>query len=164
MTTSLRHTIYFFLLLCIANIIAGIFNQTHNYTGSLIDVLESMPGLGMTSLIFWIGCQWKPHTKIRLFFLPILRTLFWTLIVVSGFWSKNRMSSEDFLYANNELFFWWTSLKIVTPTIRDYNVIVELALIDILSIAVGQLLLIYSAILLDSKIFNLKTKYIDNGI
>jgi len=162
MTTSLRHTIYFFLFLCIANIIAGIFNQTHNTTGSLKDVLESMPGLGMTSLIFWIGCQWKPHTKLRLFFLPILRTIFWTLIVVSGFWSNNRMPYEDFLYANNELFFWWTSLKIVTPTIRDYNEILELALIDILSIAVGQLLLIYSAILLDSRIFNLKTKYIDN--
>lgn len=162
MTKSFRQTLNFFLLLSIANIIAGIFNQTHNYAGNFKDVLESMPLLVITSIIFWIGCQWKPQTKIRLFFLPLLRILFWTLIVAWGFWNSNRIASEDFLYANNKLFFWWTSLKILTPTLRDYNEIVELALIDILSIAVGQLLLIYLAIFLEYRIFNLKTKYIDN--
>ena len=163
MTTSFRQTIYFFLLLCIANLISGIFNQTHNYAGSLKDVFESMSGLGVTSFIFWIGCQWKPQTKLRLFFLPLLRILFWTLIVASGFYNSNRMASEDFLYANNELFFWWTSLKILTPALRDYNVIVKLFVIDILSIAVGQLLLIYITILLDRRIFNLKKHNYDNG-
>lgn len=127
------------------------------------DVLESMPELGVTSFIFWIGCQWKPHTKLRLFFLPVLRILFWTLIVALGLWNSNRIASEDFLYAKNELFFWWTSLKTLTPALRDYNVIVELFVVDILSIAVGQLLLIYSAIFLEYRIFNIKTKYIDNG-
>jgi hypothetical protein len=163
MTTSFRQTIFFFLLLSIANLTAGIFNQTHNYAGSLKDVIESMPGLGVTSFIFWIGCQWKSQTKLRLFFLPLLRILFWILIVASGFWNNNRMASEDFLYANNELFFWWTSLKILTPTLREYNVIVELFVVDILSIAVGQLLLIYITILLDRRIFKLKKHNYDNG-
>lgn len=163
MTKSFRQTIYFFLLLCIANLIAGIFNQSHNYTGSLVDLLESMPGLGITSIIFWIGCQWKPQTKIRLFFIPVLRILFWTVIVAWGFWNNNRIASEDFLNVNNELFFWWTSLKILTPKLREYSEIVELFVVDILSIAVGQLLLIYSAIFLEYRIFNLKTKYINNG-
>jgi hypothetical protein len=163
MTTSFRQTIYFFLLLCIANLIAGIFNQTHNYAGSLKDVFESMPGLGVTSLIFWIGCQWKPQTNLRILFLPLLRILFWTLIVASGFWNNNIMPSEDFLNANNELFFWWTSLKILTPTLMDYNVLIELFLVDIFSIAVGQLLLIYLTTLLDSRIFNLKKHNFDNG-
>jgi hypothetical protein len=162
MTTSFRQTICFFLLLCIANLTAGIFNQTHNYSGSLKDVLESMPGLAVTSFIFWISCQWKPLTKLRLFFLPLLRILFWTLIVVIGFWNSNRMASEDLLYANNELFFWWTSLKIMTPALRDYNEIVDLFFVDILSIAVGQLLLIYITILLDRRIFNLKKYNYDN--
>jgi hypothetical protein len=156
MKTSFRQTFYFFLLLCIANLLAGMFNQTYNYSGSLKDVLESMPGLVLTSFIFWIGCQWKPQSKLRLFFLPLLRTLFWTSIVASGFWNNNRMPSEDSLYAKNELFFRWASLKILTPTIRDYNVLVELLLVDILGIAVGQLLLIYAAILLDRKIFRQK--------
>lgn len=162
MTTSFRQTIYFFLLLSMANLIAGMFNQTHNYSGSLKDVLESMTGLGGTSFLFWLGCQWRPKTKLRLFFLPLLRTLFWTLIVVSGFWNGNRMASEDSLYANNELFFWWTSLKILFPGLRDYNELVELFLVDILGIALGQLLLIYIAIYLDRKILH-KEECIDIG-
>lgn len=163
MTTSFRQTVIFFLLLCIANLIAGTFNQTHNYTGSLKDVFESVPGLGLTSFIFWIGCQWKPTTNFRLFFLPNLRVLFWTLIVLIGFLNNNRMASEDFLYANNELFFWWISLKILTPTSIDYNVLIELFIVDILSIAIGQLLLTYIATLLDRQMFILKKHNFDNG-
>ena len=62
------------------------------------------------------------------------------------------MNFEDFLYANNELFFWWVSLKIVTPKLRDYNEFAELFLIDIFSIAIGQLLLIFVAVFIDKKI------------
>src|SRR4051812_38570667 len=102
MSTSLRQTIYFFLLLFVANISAGAFNMAHNYRGSLKEVIELTPGLIWCSLIFWISCQWKPKTNARLYFLPILGTVFWLLIVLDGIWTNNRMNSEDFLYANNE--------------------------------------------------------------
>jgi hypothetical protein len=152
MTTSFRQTIYFFLLLCLVNIFAGIFNQTHNCTGSLNNVIEAVPGLIWVSFIFWISCQWRAKSKLRLFFLPLVRILFWTSIVVSGIWNNNRMASEDFLYAINEMFFWWKSLKILTATLNNYTVLVELFLIDIFAIALGQVLLIYSAIFIDRKI------------
>jgi hypothetical protein len=164
MTISFRQTIYFFLLLFTVNIFAGIFNQTYNYAGSLKDVIEVAPGLIWVSFLFWVSCQWRPKTKLRIFFLPLLRILFWTLNVASGIWNNNRMSSEDFLYANSELFYWWTSLKILTPTVRNYNVFVELFLIDIFAIALGQILLIYTAIFMDGKLLLLKkTHNLDNG-
>lgn len=158
LTTSFRQSIYLFMLLFTVNMFAGIFNQTYNYIGSLKEMIEVAPGLIWVSILFWISCQWKPKTKLRLYLLPLFRMLFWTLIVVSGIWGNNRMSSEDFLYANNELFFWWNTLKILTPTLRSYNAFVELFFIDILAIALGQMLLIYSAIFIDRKISLIKTR------
>jgi hypothetical protein len=152
MSTSLKQTFYFFLLLVIANICAGTFNMTHNYKGNLKDVIEMTPGLIWCAFIFWISCQWKPKTNLRLYFLPGLRIAFWSLIVFIGIWTDKRMNSEDFLYANNELFFWWVSLKMVTPKLRDYNQFAELFLIDIFSIAIGQLLMIFAAVFIDKKI------------
>ena len=152
MTTSLRQTIFFFLLLFAANVCAGAFNLTHNYSGSLKDAIEVAPVLIWCSFLFWVGCQWKPKTRFRLFFLPLLHILFWSLIVLSGIWSDGRMSSEDFLYANNALFFWWTSLKILTPGLRYYNEFVELFVVDIFAIALGQLLIAYATLFID-KIF-----------
>jgi hypothetical protein len=75
--------------------------------------------------------------------------------VLWGIIADNRMATEDFLYANNEMFFWWTSLKILTPTLRDFSEIVELILIDILAIAVGQFLIIKAAIIIENKSKNI---------
>ena len=59
------------------------------------------------------------------------------------------MASEDFLYANNELFFWWITVKIITPELGSYNLFVELFGIDIFAIAIGQFIIAYVTVSID---------------
>lgn len=152
MSTSLKQTIYLFLLLVLFNECAYAFNVAHNYNRSLSYIIETIPGLIWCSFLFWVSCQWKTNTKLRLYLLPFFRILFWSLIVLNGIWTDNRMNSEDFLYLNNELFFWWISLKILTPTLSDSNQFLELFLVDIFAIGIGQLLLIFAAIFINKKV------------
>jgi len=155
MKTSIRQTVVFFLLLFFFNLLAGQYNLRHNFIGTFKDVIGSSFGLIFCSILFFISCQIKSQTNLRLYLLPICRTVFWTVIVLWGIIADNRMATEDFLYANNEMFFWWTSLKILTPTLRDFSEIVELILIDILAIAVGQFLIIKAAIIIENKSKNI---------
>ncbi len=162
MTTSMRQSVIFFLLLLLANFCSGAFNLTHHYNGSISDAIETIPGLIVCSFIFWIGCQWRPKTKFRLFLLPSIRILFWSIILLYGILNKSRMYSEDLLYAVNELFFWWKSLKILTPEIRNYNEFIELFFVDIISIAIGQFLISYSTLLIDRIIVKQKSRVSTN--
>lgn len=144
------HTIYFFTLLLIANIAGTTITYVNHDEFQLEKVWESVAGPVILSVLFWISCQWKPQTNIRIFLLPLFRTFFWTVVVTIGFWRNTRMESEDLLYAHNEfLFTWWGEIKTLTYSVRQFNEIAELFLVDIFGVAVAELLFIVAAVYLE---------------
>ena len=154
MTNSFKQTIYFFVILVIANVLSGVYNVTQHFRGNLNDVKDATPILIWCSLLFWISCQWKPKTKLRYYFLPIFRICFWTIVVVDGILNNTRMISEDCLFANNEMFFWWTTIRIISTPCRNLNGFIELFVIDIFAIGIGQFFMIKAAIAFDKSISN----------
>lgn len=138
-------SILFFFLLLIFNIFFGAYNTLYNYPGTFLDALESCFGLLICSGIFLFGTIIIKHPKKQLLFLPIFRLLFWSLIIVAGFVRNTRLVSEDLLYANNEFFFGWTTLKILCRKYGLNNEFINLIIVDILSIAIGEFILILIA-------------------
>jgi len=151
MTKSLRQTLYLFILLISANIVCGVYFRD-NYKGYWIIVLETIPMLVWCSFLFWISCQWKPKSNFRFYFLPLFRILFWTIIVIDGFQTNNRMNSEDFLYFNNGLFIWWNLIKDITQTCKVNYGLFEIYMVDIISIALVQFSMILTAVLIDKRV------------
>jgi hypothetical protein len=148
---SLRQSIIFALLLFLVNILAGQYNLQFNYAGNFQAVLDIWPAYMWCAFLYWASCQWRPATNIRLFLLPLFRTLFWSAIVMDGVLTDNRMGSEDFLFGNNEMFFWWTSLKIAIPQATFSNEFLEMFLMEIICIALGQFILIAASVWLEKK-------------
>ena len=128
--------------------IAGQYNQLFNYKGDLPDVLRTATFFIEPCLIFWIGQQFK-WSLIRIVFLPFVRIALWSILVIHGIINSTRMASEDLLYHVNSFYFWWTSIKIALRDFIIENQYIELFLIDIFYIAIGQFLLILLSVYID---------------
>jgi hypothetical protein len=141
MSQSFKQSFLLGTLLLATNLIAAIALVDLGARKNLADFNDYWVICVEVAAFYWFSCQVK-RGKYRFWLLPAWRIFLWSLIIASGFVFKNRMASEDLLYAFNEGFVWWELFKLKASFLRNSSEVIELIMEDIVLIALVESALI----------------------
>jgi len=133
------------LLICmtVVNLVGGMINQSLNYSGNFFDAFGTIPILICACLIYFFTSIPKLNISTT-FRLPILRIIFWSIIIIIGIMQDNRMGTEDALiHLNSGVCLLYNTLLIPLNKIgMNINQFVELFILHILLIGLYEALMI----------------------